>query len=70
LPGDTGREQGAPVHFDDGLFAVDLARLPERARAALDAARGRFEREGVPASDPNAGTATRSIRPARDCPGA
>ena len=51
MPGNIGREQGAPVHCDDALFAADLARLPERARAALDAARGRYEREGVTASE-------------------
>jgi hypothetical protein len=45
-----GRE-GAPVHFDDALFAADLARLTQTARAALDAARGRYERNGVPASE-------------------
>ena len=51
MPGEIGWEQGAPVHFDDRLFAADLARLPERARAALDVARGRYEREGVPAPE-------------------
>ena len=44
-------QSGAPVHFDDGLFAADLARLPESARGALETARGRYEREGVPASE-------------------
>ena len=51
MPGHTGREPGAPVHFDDGLFAADLARQPERARGALETARGRYECEGVPASE-------------------
>jgi len=46
-----GGRAGAPVHFDDALFAADLARLPEAGRAALDAARGRYEREGVPAAE-------------------
>jgi len=27
LPGNTGPGPGAPVHFDDGLFAADLSRL-------------------------------------------
>jgi hypothetical protein len=48
---DAGGRGNAPVHFDDVLFAADLARLPESARAALDAARGRCERDGVPASE-------------------
>jgi hypothetical protein len=46
-----GREQGAPVHFDDALFAADLARLPEGARNALETARARYEFNGVPASE-------------------
>jgi hypothetical protein len=51
LSGNIRREQGAPVRFEEALFDADRARLPERARAALDATRGRYEREGVPASE-------------------
>lgn len=51
MPGSSGREPGASVHFDDALFAADLARLSEAARAALQTARGRYERPGVPASE-------------------
>lgn len=50
MAGGTGRRH-APVHFDDALFAADLARLPEATRSALEAARARYEREGVPASE-------------------
>jgi hypothetical protein len=47
----AGPGTGAPVHFDDALFAADLARLPETARAAVTAARNRYEREGVDAAE-------------------
>lgn len=46
-----GERAGAPVHFDDALFAADLARLPETARTALQAARRRYEQNGVLASE-------------------
>lgn len=45
------RRDKAPVHFDDALFAADLARLPEAARTGLEAARARYEREGVAAAE-------------------
>jgi hypothetical protein len=48
VTGQIGRDN-APVHFDDALFAADLARLPETARRALEEARSRHERDGVPA---------------------
>lgn len=50
MAGKIGRDN-APVHFDDVLFAADLARLPETARRALEDARSRHERDGVPASE-------------------
>lgn len=46
-----GGGAGSPAHFDDALFAADLARLPEAARVALEAARERYDREGVPAAE-------------------
>jgi hypothetical protein len=48
---DAGGRESAPVHFDDALFAADLARMSETARTALDAARGRYERDGIAASE-------------------
>jgi hypothetical protein len=50
VTGQIGRDN-APVHFDDALFTADLARLPEIARRALEAARSRHERDGVSASE-------------------
>ncbi len=50
MAGRIGRDN-APVHFDDALFAADLARLPETARRALEEARSRYERDGIPASE-------------------
>ncbi len=49
--GGSLRRDKAPVHFDDALFAADLARLPEAARTGLEAARARYEREGVAAAE-------------------
>lgn len=46
-----GGRGGSPVHFDDLLFSADVARLPEAGRQALEAARARYERDGVPAAE-------------------
>lgn len=42
---------GAPAHFDDGLFAADLARVSARGRVEVRAARTRMERVGVGAGE-------------------
>jgi hypothetical protein len=46
-----GARRNAPVHFDDALFAADLARFPAAGQQAVEAARGRYERTGVPAEE-------------------
>lgn len=45
------RRPHAPVYFNDALFAADVARLPQRGRLALQAARARYERNGVRADE-------------------
>jgi hypothetical protein len=44
VAGRIGRDN-APVHFDDALFAADLARLPETGRRALAEPRSHYERD-------------------------
>jgi len=41
----------APAHFDDGLFAADLARMSARGRIEVTAARTRMESAGVRADE-------------------
>ncbi len=62
MAGQTRRPH-APVYFNDALFAADVARLPQRGRLALQAARARYERDGVRADD--AATATWNTTRAR-----
>jgi hypothetical protein len=52
LPGHTGREQTRPSTSTTVCSAPISPGYPEEHRGALETARSRYEREGVPASEP------------------